>query len=321
MLDVILDTLKDFGIVLPFLFLSYLFMEWLESRAGAGSRHLIAGSGRCAPLFGGLLGAIPQCGFSAAAAGLYAGRVLSLGTLYAVFLSTSDEMLPILISERAAPLLILKILLVKVVCGIFLGFFTDLVLSFFRKNGGEPPAVGDGVHDVPRSPAVGDGIPDVPSSDNGSEEPTACTCGCADCSGKRGWKTILLSSLLHTAKIAAYLFVTVFLLNTVVFFVGEERLSDLLSSVPVLPQAAAALVGLIPNCAASVVVTELFLKGAISAGSMLAGLLSGAGIGTLILYRVNRPIRRNVAIVAVLWAMGFAVGLLFDLTGLSALIF
>ena len=308
MLDVILDTLKDFGIVLPFLFLSYLFMEWLESRAGAGSRRLIAGSGRCAPLFGGLLGAIPQCGFSAAAAGLYAGRVLSLGTLYAVFLSTSDEMLPILISERAAPLLILKILLVKVVCGVFLGFFTDLVLSFFRKNGGEPPAVGDG-------------IPDVPSSDNGSEEPTACTCGCADCSGKRGWKTILLSSLLHTAKIAAYLFVTVFLLNTVVFFVGEERLSDLLSSVPVLPQAAAALVGLIPNCAASVVVTELFLKGAISAGSMLAGLLSGAGIGTLILYRVNRPMKQNVAIVAVLWAMGFAVGLLFDLTGLSTLLF
>ena len=303
MLDVILDTLKDFGTVLPFLFLTYLFMEWLESRAGAGSRRLLSGAGRLSPVVGGLLGAIPQCGFSAAAAGLYAGRVLSLGTLYAVFLSTSDEMLPILISERAAPLLILKILLVKVVCGIFLGFFTDLVLSFFRKK------------------KAGDGVPDVPSSDNGSEEPTACTCGCADCSGKRGWKTILLSSLLHTAKIAAYLFVTVFLLNTVVFFVGEERLSDLLSSVPVLPQAAAALVGLIPNCAASVVVTELFLKGAISAGSMLAGLLSGAGIGTLILYRVNRPIRQNVAIVAVLWAMGFAVGLLFDLTGLSTLLF
>ncbi len=113
----------------------------------------------------------------------------------------------------------------------------------------------------------------------------------------------------------------VFALNTVVHFVGEERLSDLLTSVPVLPQAAAALVGLIPNCAASVTVTELFLKGALSAGSMLAGLLSGAGIGTLILYRVNRPIRQNVAIVAVLWAMGFLVGLLFDLTGLSTVLF
>lgn len=301
MLDVILDTLKDFGIVLPFLFLSYLFMEWLESRAGAGSRRLIAGSGRFAPALGGLLGAIPQCGFSAAAAGLYAGRVLSLGTLYAVFLSTSDEMLPILISERAAPLLILKILAVKVVCGIFFGFLTDLVLSFFRKKREAPPAA---------APAATDG-----------EDPTACPCGCVDCGGKRGWKPILLSSLLHTAKIAAYLFATVFILNTVVFFVGEERLSDLLSSVPVLPQAAAALVGLIPNCAASVVVTELFVKGALSAGSMLAGLLSGAGIGTLILYRVNRPMRQNVAIVAVLWAMGFSVGLLFDLTGLSALIF
>ena len=301
MIDVILDTLKDFGLVLPFLFLSYLFMEWLESRAGAESRRLIAGSGRFAPIFGGLLGAIPQCGFSAAAAGLYAGRVLSLGTLYAVFLSTSDEMLPILISERAAPLLILKILLTKVVCGILFGILTDLVLSFFRKKSGDSPV--------------------VPPDATDGEEPRACSCGCADCSGKRGWKTILLSSLLHTAKIALYLFVTVFLLNTVVRFVGEERLSDLLSSVPVLPQAAAALVGLIPNCAASVVVTELFVKGAISAGSMLAGLLSGAGIGTLILYRSNRPIRQNVAIVAVLWAMGFSVGLLFDLTCLSALIF
>lgn len=299
MLDVILDTLKDFGTVLPFLFLTYLFMEWLESRAGAGSRRLLSGAGRFSPVVGGLLGAIPQCGFSAAAAGLYAGRVLSLGTLYAVFLSTSDEMLPILISERASPILILKILAVKVVCGVVLGMLTDLVLTpFLRKKETAPAA-----------------------PENGEDSATPCPCGCENCSEKRGWKKILYSAFLHTLKIAAYLLVIVFALNTVVHFVGEERLSDLLTAVPVLPQAAAALVGLIPNCAASVTVTELFLKGALSAGSMLAGLLSGAGIGTLILYRVNRPIRQNVAIVAVLWAMGFLVGLLFDLTGLSTVVF
>ena len=301
MFDVILDTLKDFGIVLPFLFLSYLFMEWLESRAGAGSRRLLSGAGRLSPVVGGLLGAIPQCGFSAAAAGLYAGRVLSLGTLYAVFLSTSDEMLPILISERAEPLLILKILLTKVVCGVVLGLLTDLVLApFLRRK---------------------ETVPEPAAPENGEDPSEPCPCGCADCSGKRGWKQILRSALLHTLKIAAYLLLIVFALNTVVHFVGEERLSDLLTAVPVLPQAVASLVGLIPNCAASVTVTELFLKGGLSAGSMLAGLLSGAGIGTLILYRVNRPIRQNVAIVAVLWAMGFLVGLLFDLTGLSTVLF
>ena len=299
MLDVLLDTLKDFGTVLPFLFLTYLFMEWLESRAGAGSRRLLSGAGRFSPVVGGLLGAIPQCGFSAAAAGLYAGRVLSLGTLYAVFLSTSDEMLPILISERASPILILKILAVKVVCGVVLGMLTDLVLTpFLRKKETAPETPENGEDPAPGEP---------------------CPCGC--CSEKRSWRKILRSALLHTLKIAAYLLVIVFALNTVVHFVGEERLSDLLTAVPVLPQAAAALVGLIPNCAASVTVTELFLKGALSAGSMLAGLLSGAGIGTLILYRVNRPIRQNVAIVAVLWAMGFLVGLLFDLTGLSTVLF
>ena len=310
MLDVVLDTLKDSGIVLPFLFLTYLLMEWLETRAGAGSCRLLSGAGRLGPVFGGLLGAIPQCGFSAAAAGLYAGRVLSLGTLYAVFLSTSDEMLPILISERASPILIVKILTVKVVCGIALGMLTDLILSLFRKKGGEA---------APRSLVAKDGVLDVPSSETENGGQTVCACGCR--AEKRGWKPILLSSLRHTLTVAVYLLVIVFALNTAVHFVGEERLSDLLTSVPVLPQAAAALVGLIPNCAASVVVTELFVKGALSAGSMLAGLLTGAGVGTLILYRANRPIRQTVTIVAVLWAAGFSVGLLFDLTGLSSLVF
>ena len=187
---------------------------------------------------------------------------------------------------------------------------TDLILSLFRKKGGEA---------APQPPVAKDGDLDVPSSEPENGGQTVCTCGC--CAEKRGWKPILLSSLRHTLIIAVYLLAIVFALNTAVHFVGEERLSDLLTSVPVLPQAAAALVGLIPNCAASVVVTELFVKGALSAGSMLAGLLTGAGVGTLILYRANRPIRQTVAIVAVLWAAGFSVGLLFDLTGLSNLVF
>lgn len=301
MLDVALDTLKDFGIVLPFLFLTYLLMEWLEARSSAESRRLLSGSGRLAPVFGGLLGAVPQCGFSAAAAGLYAGRVLSLGTLFAVFLSTSDEMLPILISERVSPAAILKILGIKVVCGIVFGMLTDLVLSLFlrRKKGGE----------------------EISRTARGASPVEPCPCGCRDCGGKRGWRRIFRSALRHTLNVGVYLLLIVFALNTVVHFVGEERLSLLLTSVPVLPQAASALVGLIPNCAASVVVTELYVKGALSAGAMLAGLLSGAGIGTLILYRMNRPIRQNVAIVVALWAMGFSVGLLFDLTGLSSLVF
>ena len=302
MADVILDTLKDFGIVLPFLFLTYLLMEWLETRAGEGSRRFISRAGRFGPVFGGLFGAIPQCGFSAAAAGLYAGRVLTLGTLYAVFLSTSDEMLPILISERTSPLLILKVLGVKVLVGILLGLLTDLVLSLLRR--------------APETPA--------PTTEELTENESCscgCSCGCCDGSTRPTWARVLLSALKHTAKIAAYLFVTVFVLNTVVYFVGEERLASVLSAVPVLPQAVSALVGLIPNCAASVVITELWIKGTLSGGSMLAGLLAGAGVGTLVLWRVNRPLKQTALIIAVLWAMGFAVGTLFDLTGLSSVLF
>ena len=217
----LLDTLK----IALFLFLSYLLMELFEHRSGEKSSRLIKRAGRFGPLLGGLLGALPQCGFSAAAAGLYSGRLITRGTLIAVFLSTSDEMLPIMISGLAdgsvRPMQLLSILFVKVVCGIVAGFTVDLI--FFKK-----------------------------SSD---DEHIGEICEHEGCNCKNDG--IWLSSLKHTLKVSLFLLLTTFAINLAVIYIGEDRLGAAMHSVPVLGELLAALVGLIPNCASSVVITEL----------------------------------------------------------------
>lgn len=290
MLDVILDTLLDSLKLLPFLFLTYLLMEWLEHRAGDKAKHFLERSGTFGPLLGSLLGAVPQCGFSASAAGLYAGGVITAGTLMAVFLSTSDEMLPILISHEASPLLILKILGIKVAVGVLVGFLTDFVLRLTRRA---DSANSEKEHDH-------DHIGELCEEDH---------CHCEN--------GILRSALHHTLQIFVFILVISFLLNLVVFLVGEDKLAAFLSSVPGLSQALSGLVGLIPNCAASVVITEMYLEGILSTGSMLSGLLVGAGIGLLVLFRVNhKHLKDNLAFTVILYGAGVLTGILTDALGL-----
>lgn len=283
MIDVILDTLLDTAKLLPFLFLTYLLMEYLEHRSGDATGRLLGRSGRVGPLIGGLLGVVPQCGFSAAAAGLYAGRVITVGTLLSVWLTTSDEMLPILISHGVPLRFLLRFLAVKLVCGIAAGFVTDLVCRLFRRE---------------REPSH---IEDICEREH---------CHCGD--------HFALSALKHTLKIAAFLLVISFALNTLIHFVGEERIAALVLDRPVLGNVLAALVGLIPNCASSVVLTELYLSDVISVGSMLSGLLVNAGVGVLVLFRNNRPVRDSVRVVAILLCVGLLCGILTDLTPLGA---
>ena len=278
----LLDTLK----IALFLFLSYLLMELFEHRSGEKSSRLIKRAGRFGPLLGGLLGALPQCGFSAAAAGLYSGRLITRGTLIAVFLSTSDEMLPIMISGLAdgsvRPMQLLSILFVKVVCGIVAGFTVDLI--FFKK-----------------------------SSD---DEHIGEICEHEGCNCKNDG--IWLSSLKHTLKVSLFLLLTTFAINLAVIYIGEDRLGAAMHSVPVLGELLAALVGLIPNCASSVVITELYISGTITASQLLSGLFVGAGVGLLVLFRTNRNIKENLIITAVLYACGVLLGLLVGATGLAA---
>ncbi len=270
--DALLDALIDGAKLLPFLFLTYFAMEWLEHRAGNKVNAWVRKSGRLGPLVGGTLGAVPQCGFSAAASNLYAGRVITLGTLLSIYLSTSDEMLPILISHKAEPLLILKILLAKMGIGMAAGFLVDLC---YRKK---LPEHGH-IHELC--------------------EHEHCNCE----------KSIMKSALIHTLKIAAFIFLIAFGLNLILEFGGEEALASFLADRTILAPILSGLVGLIPNCASSVVITELYLEGALGFGAMLAGLLVNAGVGLLVLFKMNHDQKENLTILSLLYLIGVIVGI------------
>lgn len=270
--------------LLPFLFVTYLVMEYIEHKAGKKAEQLVKKSGSFGPFIGGVLGIVPQCGFSAAASNLYAGRIITLGTLIAVFLSTSDEMLPILISAKVEPMVIMKILGMKVLIGIVAGFLVDFVLH--KKHSKEPEHLN---------------IEHMCEHEH---------CHCEE--GKIG-----KSAFVHTLQIFLFIVIITFVLNLLIEFVGEETLAGLLSGKPVIGPLIAGLVGLIPNCASSVVITQLYLEGMLGAGSMMAGLLVGAGVGVLVLFRVNDDIRENMKITALLYAIGIFAGIMIETAGLK----
>lgn len=280
MRDVFFDAVFDSARLLPFLFLTYLVMEYLEHYTGEKTAQAIRRAGRFGPFFGALLGLLPQCGFSTAAAGLYAGRVITTGTLLAVFLATSDEMLPILISEGAPVSRMLSILAVKFLLGMFFGFLADLGSRKWKRR-------------------VGEEEPEL-------WEVRACGCGEASCGGGQG---IFRAAFFHTLQVFFFLFLVTLALDGAIAWLGEESLQGFWFSRPVIGEFLAAFLGLLPNCAASVAVTRLYLAGAMSAGAMTAGLLSGAGIGLLVLFRVNRDRRQNAKILGLLYGSAVAGGL------------
>jgi len=283
MLDALLDALLDTAKITPFLFLTYLAMEYLEAHTEDKVRNLVKRAGWMGPFWGGLLGAVPQCGFSAAASNLYAGRTVSLGTLMAIFLSTSDEMLPIMISESVAPLRMLKLLLVKVSIGILCGFVIDGVCHMMSsRKTGQPE----------------DGTPFLIER----------LCEKEHCHCENGG--IVRSALKHTVNILLFVFGVTFLLNLVFLFLGEHTVIAAVTSRPVLGVFGAALIGLIPNCGASVLLTQMYLHGVLPASHLIAGLLDGAGIGLLILFRVNPETRENIRIALLLYGLAVFFGLL-----------
>lgn len=287
--EVALDALIDSVKLLPFLFVTYLAMEYLEHKTSDKSNQLVERSGKFGPLYGSLLGIVPQCGFSAAATNLYAGRVITLGTLIAIYLSTSDEMLPILISEKVSILLILKILFVKVIIGMIAGFAIDFIHQKFLRF----THMKDPHH-----------LPDI----HHMCEHEHCHCD---------EKGIFPSALKHTLEIFVYILVISFVLNLVIAYIGEDTLSSFILNRPVIGELAAGLIGLIPNCAASVVITQLYLEGLLSAGPMMAGLLVSAGVGLLVLFKVNDHPRENLKILGLLYAIGAVSGLLIELFGIT----
>lgn len=315
LIDVLIDSFWDTLELVPFLFLTYLAMEALEHGAAGKTEKVVREAGKAGPAVGALLGALPQCGFSAMAATLYAGRVVTAGTLVAVILATSDEMLPVFLAHQEAPTRMLAILLIKIVCGMVLGFAVDAVLRLLHR-------AGDGhahIHELCEREHC---ECDECEEEGEEEEKADIACGCSahhhhheDEHHGKLWH-IARSALIHTAQVTAFIFTITFLFGLMIEGVGSDALAQILADHPVRAIFLSALVGMIPNCGASVTISELFLERTLSTPAMLAGLLSAGGVGLLVLFRTNANMRQNIAIAAFIYVAGVALGLLAAMLGI-----
>lgn len=280
MLDVIMEAVIDSIKVLPFLYIAYLIMEYLEHKTSEKAKNVVKKSGKFGPVLGSILGIFPQCGFSAAASNLYAGRIISLGTLIAIFLSTSDEMLPILISESVNMTIILQILGIKLAIGMLAGLMIDFVIRKRQRDQKKEEYK----------------IIDMCEHEH---------CHCED--------GIFKSALKHTMSIFLFILIITLIVNIAIFLIGEETISSLILNRPVLGPIVAGIIGLIPNCAASVILTQLYLEGIISMAPMISGLLVGAGVGLAVLFRVNKNVKENITITALLYGIGVIAGIILEI--------
>ena len=293
-LDIVLDAVIDSVKILPFLFITYLLMEYLEHKTAEFTESVVQKTEHFGPLLGGLIGVFPQCGFSAAASNLYAGRVITLGTLIAIYLSTSDEMIPLLISEHFPVGTMVRILVLKALIGIAAGFIIDLIVHAHHR-------------------ATGRAIDD-PVRINELCEKEHCHC---DDEEDTSFIGIAKSAFVHTLHIFLFVLGLTLLLNIIIELIGEDKLSMLLKTNPVISHILAGLIGLIPNCAPSVIITTLYLDQMITLGTMMSGLLVGAGIGLLVLFRVNPEKKENINIAVLLFLIGTVSGMLIDLFGIA----
>lgn len=278
MLEILEDAVLDSIKLIPFLFITYWIMEYLEHKMSDRHKEHMKQSGKLGPVIGSVLGAFPQCGFSVSATNLYCGRVISLGTLMAVYLSTSDEMIPVFLSEAVSPQVIFKVLLMKVIIGMIAGIAIDLI---WRKG-------------------------------TQTQNEISHLCEQAHCHCEEG---ILKSALKHTINITLFIFVMNLILNTVIHFVGEEAIFGWLKNRTILGPILAGAIGLIPNCAASVMIAKLYVDEVISAGTMLAGLLVGAGVGLIVLVKENQNAKENFKIVSMLYLIGVLCGIILEAVG------
>ena len=361
LLHFIEHALEDTLVLVPFLFVTYTALEALEHAAGARANAVVRRAGAAGPVAGALLGVVPQCGFSAMAATLYAGRVVTLGTLVAVFLSTSDEMLPMLVAERVDAGLLFRVLGLKVLVALVTGVLADFAIRALRRNARVHAFLRRTVFSVRRDGMEADVVDQMAEGGETAEhicrlcEQDHCGCGhdhahahgdehghehghergyedadghVAGCDhdhghghGHAGGRfgiagSIVMSAVSHTVQVSLFIFLVTFALVLVLETVGEDALAAFLSGNQLLAVFASALVGLVPNCSASVVITQLYLEGVLGFAPLMAGLLASAGVGYLVLFRTNRHPRENVVIVVGLFLVACVWGLVFAALGM-----
>lgn len=278
-MHILLHALKDSAVTLPFLFAAYLLIEFLEHKASNKIESLLKKSGKFGAAVGALLGVVPQCGFSVAAANLYASRVISLGTLIAVFVSTSDEAIPILIATPNKTAIVLQVLGIKIIIALIAGFLIDLL---FRSKHKEDAT--EHIHDLCHN------------------------CGCED-----EHNGIVKPAIKHTLLTFGFIILINFALELAIHFIGDEKMASILMTNSLLQPVIAAIIGLIPNCAASILLTDLYINGSISMGALIAGLSTGAGVGLAVLFKANKRLKENLTIVGVLVLIGSVAGIILDL--------
>lgn len=279
MKEVILDTIVDSLKLIPFLLVAFLIIELLEHKLNNKTKSIITKSKKIGPIIGSLLGVIPQCGFSVMATNLYITRIITLGTLISIYLSTSDEMLIIMISEKVEISLILKILLIKIFFGIVYGLIIDKIINKKKKDKETNYELCDKEH---------------------------CDCN----------HSILLSAIKHTLHITLFIFIITLIINTIFTLLGDNYLSKILLNNSILSPFITSLIGLIPNCAASVILTELYLNSTISLGALIGGLLTSSGSSLLVLIKNNKNQKENLSIILLLYALGVLSGIIIELISL-----
>ena len=282
MVDLLLDAMIDSIKLIPFLFVTYLIMEYIEHKTKDKTKNAIKKSGKYGPFIGSVLGVFPQCGFSVSATNLYAARVITLGTLIAVYLSTSDEMLPIFLSVAVPITTILTILGIKLVVGMIAGFCIDFVMRLKHKDE--------------------------------EEEKIIYLCEKEHCHCEHG---IVKSAFKHTLNIFVFILLVTIIINLGIHLIGEEQISGFLQNQPILGPVIAGIIGLIPNCAASVILTQMYLENVISLATVISGLLVGAGVGLAVLFKMNKGIKENIKIIALLYSIGVIVGIMIELIGFN----
>lgn len=341
LIDILLDAGKDTLSLVPFLLVTYLALETLEHVAGDRVNGAIKRAGAAGPVVGSLLGMVPQCGFSAMAATLYAGRVVTLGTLVAVFLSTSDEMLPLLLAEQVPVQTMAMLLASKALIALVTGFIVDAAIRGLRRNARAHAAIRRTVLGTAANPAHvncahddhtgGDIIDEVAeagvSADHIHELCERDHCGCDEDEDEHGHDhshshegapivSIIRSAISHTVQVSVFIFLVTLILVAVLETFGESAIEQFLRGNEMLAVLGSALVGLIPNCSASVVITQLYLEGALQLAPMLAGTLISAGVGYLVLFRTNRSARENAVFLIMMYVIGAGWGLILSAFGL-----
>ena len=274
-----LHSFSDSIKILPFIFLMYILIEYIEHKNNTDLSHFLMKAKGAAPLYGSLLGAVPQCGFSVIASDLYAKKSLSLGTLIAIFIATSDEAVPILLANPHKAYHVVNVILIKIIIGTFFGFFIDL---FFKRN--------------------------LSRGCDKEHEHHHFHGNCESCD-----EGFLKPAVIHTVKIFIFIFIASFFLTVFTEIMGEDKLSEILLKDSYIQPFIASLIGLIPNCVPSVILTESYISGMLDFGSLIAGLSSSAGVGLMILFKENKNLKENFIILLLLFLIGGTSGSLIKL--------